>query len=101
MYKKYKSNKDEQLTCEFLEVVGNGAALLVMPDIELLNILDITCNTVAVPQSCKEINAQKAEGKCCTKKSSTPNPMGQLIAKITLQIISLQVQAKKVTKNKC
>ena len=32
--------------CEFFEVSGNGPAFLGMPDIDILNIIHINCNTV-------------------------------------------------------
>ena len=52
---------DKQLTCKCFVVQGNGTALLGMPDIELLSILCVKCNTVHRPQRCKEINAQTME----------------------------------------
>ena len=61
---------------KFFVVEGKGAALLGMPDIELLSILNITCNTtIDVPYWCRDINAQMMEEKCYTSKNSNPNQM--------------------------
>ena len=43
------------MKCKVLVVPGYGAALLGMPDIKLLNVLNILCNTVNVLQRCKGI----------------------------------------------
>ena len=54
--------KNKQLTCKFFVVPVNGTALFGMPGIELLKILSIMLNTNDVPQKCREINAQMAQG---------------------------------------
>ena len=41
-------NNNKHKTCIFFVVLGDGEALLGMPDIELLNILNINCSTIGV-----------------------------------------------------
>ena len=40
--------------CNFLVVAGNKQALLGMPDIEIINILTINCNTIGTEETDKE-----------------------------------------------
>ena len=44
--------------CIFFVVPGNGEALLGMPDIELLNILNINSNTIGTDKEEKGINCK-------------------------------------------
>ena len=57
-------NNNKCKTCIFFVVPGDGEALLEMPDIELLNILNINCNTVDAEKDKKGVN-------CNTNKNST------------------------------
>ena len=45
-------------TCIFFVVPGDGDALLGMPDIELLNILNVNCNTIGAEKGAN-CNANK------------------------------------------
>ena len=49
-------NYDKCKICIFFVGPGNGEALLAMPDIELLNILNINCNTVVTEKDKKGTN---------------------------------------------
>ena len=42
---------------------------------ELLNILSNRCNTIDVPQRCRDVNAQMMQEKFYINKDSNPNPM--------------------------
>ena len=42
--------------CNFFVVPGNGQALLAIPDIEILNILTISCNTIHTEEANKDAN---------------------------------------------
>ena len=57
-------NNNTHKACIFLVVPGDGEALLGMPYIELLNILNINCNTVGAEKAEKGMN-------CYAKKDST------------------------------
>ena len=61
--------------CSLFIVVGNHASLLEIPDMEPLNILSITCNTIDRLQRCTEISAQMMEETCNIKKDSNSNPV--------------------------
>ena len=43
--------KDKQKACKLIVVLGNGTDVFGMPDIELLEILAINCNTLATEVS--------------------------------------------------
>ena len=49
-------NNDKYIKCIFFVVHGNGEALLGMPYIELLNILNINCNTIGTEKEGKGAN---------------------------------------------
>ena len=50
--------------CNFFIVPGNGQALLAMPNLEKLNILTISCNTIGTEEAYKDAN-------CSTNTSVT------------------------------
>ena len=53
--------------CKFFVVLGNGQALLSMPDIDVLNIMHINVNTIDVRDgSCTD--------NCCTNKAIPQSP---------------------------
>ena len=49
-------NNNKCTKCIFFVVSGDGDALLGMPDIELLNILQINCNTIGIEKEVKGTN---------------------------------------------
>ena len=54
-------HKDKSANCRFLVVPGDGPALLWMPDIQLLNILRITCEVIGDLHKSRKINSQIIE----------------------------------------
>ena len=67
-------NNDKCRKCTFFVVPGNGEALFSMPDIELLNILNINCNTMGTDKEEKRCELQHEKNsvlsagseQCCT-----------------------------------
>ena len=53
---------------QFLCSSRNGQALLSMPDIEILNILSISCNTIGIEEADKDA--------CCSTNTSITNTAG-------------------------
>ena len=53
---KKTENNNKCKTCTFFVVWGDGEALSSMPDIELLNILNINCNTIGAENDAKGMN---------------------------------------------
>ena len=62
-------HNNKQKICNFFAVLGNGQVLLGMPDIEILNILSINCNTVGThetdtPARCSTNTAKSQVSGC-------------------------------------
>ena len=57
--------------CNIFVVPGNRQALLGMPDIEILNILTMNCNTMGTQETNRAAicctNTANSQGSCCTK----------------------------------
>ena len=82
-------HKDKLATCRFFVVTGDGQALLWMPDIKLLVILNIMCDVVEGQQANRKSDSQTMES------ASSPS------CKVhTCQIISGPIQREKNTKGK-
>ena len=59
---------------QIVVVPGNTPAVLGMPDIKLLNMLYIKCNTIQMSWQMKQVDEQKVEVKCYTDKKLNSNP---------------------------
>ena len=55
---KIKQNKKQKM-CNFFVIQGNSQELLGMPDIEILNILTKSCNTIGTEEADKDANCSK------------------------------------------
>ena len=53
--------KDKGAKCRFFLVPGDGPELLGMPDIELLNILRITCAVISGPHESRKLDSEAIE----------------------------------------
>ena len=58
---------------------GKGAALLGLPDTQLLDLLSVKCIATDVAQRSKQINPQCTRAECNTNNNSKNNPTAKLI----------------------
>ena len=71
------------MLCRFFVLLGYGPSLLGMPDIEVLDILTIHCNTIDTKSSTDQIRRKQTDGwfypnKLYGKKEAT-SPQGRAI----------------------
>ena len=68
------TNEREKLTCKFFIIPGNGTASLIIPDIEIINLLNSISNTIHVQQIYREINVQRWKRNATQTENSNPYP---------------------------
>ena len=81
--------------CSLLVVSGNGQALSGMPDIELLNILTISCNTKGTEKEGKDVNCSTNIVPVMQEMSSAMQKQGQkgAVQEQTAKCIAMQTQS--------
>ena len=57
-------HSNKQKMCKFFAVSGNGQALLSMPDIDMLNIIHLNCNTVHTQEIDRASNCRTSTAIC-------------------------------------
>ena len=67
-------HKENHKLCRFFVVPGDSPAVSGIPEIEIVGILSVKCNTIEPRRHIQEINEQHIEEKSCTNKNSNGNP---------------------------
>ena len=99
-------HNDNNAKCRFFVVLGDGPALLGVPDIEMLNILKTTCEMIGDPHESRKFNLQTIEvpnGTSCRANKSLQIKTVKMDANelmLTCEIIQVQHQQSSREKNK-